>query len=302
MVENYHEDDQTRSYTPIPQGTVISRYRIIQVIGIGGMGEVYLAEDTELKRTVALKFLPHYLISVADAKARFKREAQAAASLKHPNIVTIYEVGEFEGRPFFAMEHCEGQSLRDLLAEKTLSIDQIVNYAVQICEGLQEAHTAGVVHRDIKPSNIVIDKNGRPKLVDFGLASIHGAEKLTKTGSTLGTVGYMSPEQIEVKDIDHRSDLFSFGVLLYEMIAGRAPFPGETEVAIIKSVIGNTPESPIFLTSCSGLFRNYSKKIQVCVTNPRQGSSPILKDWCAVRYQGEQSAVLHARDVSSLSR
>jgi len=195
-----------------------------------------------LNRTVALKFLPHYLVADEDAKARFKREAQAAAGLKHPNIVTIHEVGEYEGRPFFVMEHCEGQSLRDLLAEKTLSVDRIVDFAIQICEGLHEAHSAGVIHRDVKPSNIVIDKNGRPKLVDFGLAAVRGMEKLTKTGSTLGTVGYMSPEQIEVRDVDQRSDLFSFGVLLYEMITGRTPFPGETEAAVIKAVLGNIPE------------------------------------------------------------
>ncbi len=236
------EDDKTRTHIALSKGTMVGHYRIIEKIGAGGMGEVYLAEDTELGREVALKFLPHYLVSVEDAKARFKREAQAAASLKHPNIVTIYEVSEFNGRPFFVMEHCEGQSLRDLLKDKSLSIDKIVDYAIQLGGGLQEAHAAGVVHRDIKPSNIVIDKNGRPKLVDFGLATIRGAEKLTKTGSTLGTVGYMSPEQIEVGEIDQRSDLFSLGVVLYEMIAGRTPFMGETEAATLKAVIGVTPE------------------------------------------------------------
>lgn len=236
------ENDKTQSHVVLTQGMMVGHYRIIEKIGAGGMGEVYLAEDTELKRKVALKFMPQQYLSDKNARARFEREAQAAAALKHPNVVTIYEVGEFNGRPFFVMEHCEGQSLRDLLKGKALLIGRIVDFAIQICEGLQEAHTMGVIHRDIKPSNIVIDKNGRPKLVDFGLAAIAGAEKLTKTGSTLGTVGYISPEQIEVKDTDHRSDLFSFGVVLYEMIAGRTPFAGDSDAATIKAILSDSPE------------------------------------------------------------
>lgn len=221
---------------------MVGHYRIIEKIGAGGMGEVYLAEDTKLHRRVALKFLPHYLVSDEDAKTRFTREAQAAATLKHPNIVTIHEVSEYQGRPFFAMECCEGLPLRDLIKEQKLTLDQISHLAFQICEGLQEAHEAGIVHRDVKPSNIILDKKGRPKLVDFGLATIRGAEKLTKTGSTLGTIGYMSPEQIQVKEVDQRSDLFSFGVVLYEMITGRLPFKGDTEAATLNSVLNDIPE------------------------------------------------------------
>ncbi|UCD17094.1 MAG: protein kinase, partial [Candidatus Zixiibacteriota bacterium] len=206
------------------------------------MGEVYLAEDAMLDRRVALKFLPRQFISDKDAKARFKREAQAAARLDHSNIVTIYEVSEHLGRPFLAMQHVEGQSLQDSIKEKELPINAVIDLLIQICQGLREAHEAGIVHRDIKPSNIILDRNGRPKLLDFGLATIRGAERLTKSGSTLGTIGYMSPEQIRGDEIDARSDLFSLGVVLYEMITGRAPFAAEYDAAVMHSILHETPE------------------------------------------------------------
>jgi len=236
------EDDRTRSYVALAAGTVVSHYKIIEKIGAGGMGEVYLAEDTELDRKVALKLLPPHLCQDEDCRARFKREAQAVAKLKHPNIVTIYEVSEFQGRPFFAMEHIEGQSLRDLIKGKELTPHHVINLAIQICEGLSKAHQAGITHRDMKPSNIVIDADGRPKLLDFGLATIQGGEHLTKTGSTLGTVGYMSPEQARGQKMDHRSDLFSLGVVIYEMVTGRRPFKGEDEAATLHAVTHDTPQ------------------------------------------------------------
>ena len=242
MVPDDHQDDKTRSHVVLTNGTEVSHYRIIDKIGAGGMGEVYLAEDTQLKRQVALKFLPPHLCQDEDCRARFKREARAAANLDHPNIVTIHEVSEYKGRPFFAMQHVEGSSLRDLIKGIELSLEKVISLAIQVCEGLGKAHQAGIIHRDIKPSNIVIDSDGRPKLVDFGLAAIQGTDKLTKTGSTLGTTGYMSPEQIQVKEVDQRSDLFSFGVMLYQMIAGRMPFKGDTEAAILNSVLNDTPE------------------------------------------------------------
>jgi len=160
------------------------------------MGEVYLAEDTKLNRKVALKFLPPHLCRDEDCRARFKREAQAAAKLNHPNIITIHEVSDYQGRPFIAMEHIEGRSLREFSSGRELSFEQILELAIQICEGLNEAHESGVTHRDIKPSNILIDSHGRAKIVDFGLAAVKGADQLTKTGSTMGTIGYMSPEQV----------------------------------------------------------------------------------------------------------
>jgi non-specific serine/threonine protein kinase len=230
------DDDQTHTHAPLTKGTMVQHYRIVEKIGAGGMGEVYLAEDTKLKRRVALKFLPALYATDADLKTRFVREAEATAKLNHPNIVTIYDVSEFQGRPFFAMELVEGQSLRDLAKGKELGIDRIIELAIQICDGLGAAHDKKVVHRDIKPSNIVIDAYGRPKILDFGLAAIQGGENLTKTGSTLGTVRYMSPEQVQGKEVDQRSDLFSLGVVLYELISGRTPFEKENEAATLKAI------------------------------------------------------------------
>jgi len=238
---NEHEDDKTRTHAVLTGGTMVSHYRIVEKIGAGGMGEVYLAEDTELDRKVALKFLPARMCQDEDCRKRFKREAQAAAKLKHPNIVTIYEVSDYRGRPFFAMEHIEGESLREMIKAEDLQVNRTIDLAIQILEGLDKAHKSGVTHRDIKPSNIVIDADGRPKLLDFGLATVQGMDGLTKTGSTLGTVGYMSPEQIQVHDVDQRSDLFSFGVVLYGMITGRLPFAGDNEAAIMNSVLHGSP-------------------------------------------------------------
>ncbi len=236
------DDDKTRSYVALTKGTEVGHYRIISKIGAGGMGEVYLAEDTKLNRKVALKFLPPHLCQDEDCRERFRREARAAAKLNHPNIVHIYEVAEHNGRPFFAMEHVEGHSLKDMIRDEQPSLDRIVNLVLQVCEGLAKAHEAGITHRDIKPSNIVMDADGRPRLVDFGLATIQGTDKLTKTGSTLGTVGYMSPEQVQGKEVDRRSDLFSLGVVLYELISGRTPFDKENEAATLKAITQDNPE------------------------------------------------------------
>jgi len=231
------DDDKTRTHVPLTNGAMVSHYRVIEKIGAGGMGEVYLAEDTELNRKVALKFLPTHLCQDADCRARFKREAQAAAKLDHPNIVTVYEVGEHQGRPFFAMQLVEGQTLKDRASGRELSLMQILEIGMQVCEGLQAAHSKGITHRDIKPTNILIDTHGRARIVDFGLAAVREADPLTKTGSTLGTVGYMSPEQVKGEEADARSDIFSLGVTLYEMIAGRQPFRGDTEAATLRNII-----------------------------------------------------------------
>jgi serine/threonine protein kinase/tetratricopeptide (TPR) repeat protein len=242
VVNREANNDNTRSFVPITEGTMISHYKIVEKIGSGGMGDVYLAEDTELDRRVALKFLPLHLCPDEMYHTRFKREAQAVAKLNHPNIITIHEVSEYQGRPFFAMELVEGQSLRELSLGKELSCERIVELAIQICDGLSEAHEKEIVHRDIKPSNIVIDAYGRPKILDFGLAAIRGGEQITKTGSTLGTIKYMSPEQVEGNKVDKRSDLFSFGVVLYEMITARTPFERDNEAATLKSIGQDTPE------------------------------------------------------------
>jgi len=239
---NFPDDDRTQSFEMLVQGTQIGHYEILEKIGAGGMGEVYLAEDTKLKRKVALKFLPPHLCQNEDCRKRFTREAQAAAGLDHPNIAGIHEVGEYQGRPFFSMQIVQGQSLRDVIAGKDLSIKQILEITVQVCKGLQAAHDKGIIHRDIKPSNILLDVHGRVRIVDFGLASVVGSEQLTKTGSTLGTIGYMSPEQVQGEDVDHRSDLFSLGVVLYELITKQNPFKRDSEAATLRAVIDDLPE------------------------------------------------------------
>lgn len=236
------EDDKTRSYRVLTAGTMVNHYRIVEKIGAGGMGEVFLAEDTRLKRRVALKFLPPNLAPNQEIYSRFVREARILAKLSHPNIVGIFDVDDFDRRPFYAMELIEGEVLHHFCHDKSLPVDSITEYAIQICQGLGEAHRAGIIHRDIKSSNIIVDKKSRVRLIDFGLAASDQDEKLTKTGSTLGTVSYMSPEQISGRDIDHRSDLFSFGVVLYELLAGRTPFRRDNEGATLKAIMEDVPE------------------------------------------------------------
>jgi non-specific serine/threonine protein kinase len=217
-------------------GKTIAHYRILEKLGAGGMGEVYLAEDTELNRQVALKFLPSGYSSAPDVLARFKREAQAAAALNHPNIITIYQVAMYEDRPYIAMEHVEGATLSEHVREHALPVKTILDLTIQIADGLAKAHAAGVVHRDLKPDNILVDADGRPRILDFGLAKLAGVTKITQESSTLGTIYYMSPEQTRGGDVDHRADLFSLGTLLYEMIAGQLPFQGEHSSAVMYAI------------------------------------------------------------------
>ncbi|NIP28455.1 MAG: serine/threonine protein kinase, partial [Phycisphaerae bacterium] len=212
-------------------GKTIAHYKILEKLGEGGMGEVYLAEDTELDRKVALKFLPPRFTEDPDVNARFRHEAKAAAALNHPNIVTIHQIGEYESRAFIAMEYVEGHTLTTLA--KVSNLRKILDYTMQICEGLAAAHKSGIVHRDIKPDNILIDNEGRVKIADFGLAKARGRTKLTEEASTLGTLDYMSPEQLSGADVDQRSDIWAVGVVLYEMITGRLPFESEYEAAAV---------------------------------------------------------------------
>jgi tetratricopeptide (TPR) repeat protein/predicted Ser/Thr protein kinase len=229
-------------------GQTVCHYKILEKIGSGGMGEVYLAEDTKLHRPVALKFLPRHLTEDKDARQRFEREAQAAAALNHPNIVTIHEIGEHEGQVFIAMEYVEGQTLKELIdvgARRAvpLPLPDIIAIATQIASGLAAAHEKGIVHRDIKPANIFITKNNVVKILDFGLAKLAGGQaNLTRTGTTMGTVAYMSPEQALGKKVDQRTDIWSFGVVLYEMLSGQRPFKGDYEQAIIYSILNEKPE------------------------------------------------------------
>ncbi|MCJ7459822.1 MAG: protein kinase [candidate division Zixibacteria bacterium] len=223
-------------------GRTISHYKILEKLGEGGMGVVYKAQDIKLDRIVALKFLPKHLLCDQEAKTRFEHEAKAASSLNHPNITTIHEIDEFEGECFIAMEYVEGNSLKELIKEKTFTIEEVLNIATQVAEGLNAAHKKGIVHRDIKSDNIMLTVDGLVKIMDFGLAKLRGVSKLTRTGSTVGTLGYMSPEQVQGIEVDQRSDIFSFGVVLYEMITGQLPFKGEHEAAIIYSILNEAPE------------------------------------------------------------
>ncbi len=296
MAADRSDDDKTRSFTPLAAGTQVSHYRIVEKIGAGGMGEVYLAEDTKLNRNVALKFLPSHLCQDEDCRKRFKREAQAAAKLDHPNIIHVYEVSEFMGRPFFAMQHVEGLSLREFSSDKDPSIEQILELSIQICEGLNDAHEKGVTHRDIKPSNILIDSHGRAKIVDFGLASVVGTDQLTKTGSTLGTVGYMSPEQVQGKNVDHRSDLFSLGVVLYELITQQNPFKRDSEAATLKAVSDDLPEPIARFKSGlpDGLQAIIDKALEKDVKTRYQHADGMLSDLTRVKRSQDSTQVVVA--------
>jgi serine/threonine protein kinase len=223
-------------------GKIISHYKILEKLGEGGMGVVYKAQDTKLDRIVALKFLSKHLLCDSEAKTRFAHEAKAASALNHPNISTIYEIDEVEGECFICMEYVEGKSIKELIKEKALSIQEILDISIQVAEGLNVAHKKGIVHRDIKSDNIMLTDEGLVKIMDFGLAKLKGVSKLTKTGTTLGTMQYMSPEQVQGIEVDQRSDIFSFGVVLYEMITGQLPFKDEHEAAIIYSILNETPE------------------------------------------------------------
>ena len=217
----------------------ISHYQIIEKLGEGGMGVVYKAQDTSLDRFVALKFLPPHVAASSDDKARFLQEAKAVASLAHPNICTIYSVEEEDGKAFIVMEYVDGKTLKDL--DQNIGLKQAVEIGIQVADGLAAAHEKGIIHRDIKPDNIMIRKDGRVQIMDFGLAKLRGVSRLTKEGTTVGTAGYMSPEQVQGLEIDHRTDIFSLGVVLYELFTGESPFKGVHETAIIYEIVNVDP-------------------------------------------------------------
>ena len=230
-------------------GSSISHYKILEKLGEGGMGVVYKAEDTKLGRPVALKFLPSHLLGDTEVRKRFEREAKASAALSHANVCTVHEIDEADGQTFIAMEFIEGESLDKRIEKGPLKLDEALDIAQQIAQGLDAAHEKGVVHRDIKPQNVMVDSKGHVTIMDFGLAQLTQASLLTRPDQTMGTTFYMSPEQTEGSGTDRRTDIWSLGVVLYEMVTGQRPFKGDYDKAVMYSILNEAPEPPTALAN-----------------------------------------------------
>src|SRR5688572_2945226 len=271
----------------LPAGTRIGPYEILAPIGSGGMGEVYRAHDSRLNREVALKILSPALSKDPDRRERFEREARAAAALNHPNIVTIHSVEEIDGIPFLTLELVDGQTLGDIIPADGLPLDRVLTLGIALADGVGAAHQRGITHRDLKPANIMLTSDGRVKVLDFGLAKVKEEEQmaaaagmpttaLTGEGRIVGTVAYMSPEQAEGKPVDQRSDVFSLGIILYEMASGVRPFAGDTQMSILSAIMKDTPK-PI-TEARAGLPRELSKIVDRCLAKDLEDRYQSAKD------------------------
>jgi len=282
----------------------ILHYKVLEKLGEGGMGEVYKAQDTKLERFVALKFLPTAITSTQEEKARFIQEAKAASAMNHPNVCTIHSIEEYNNQVFIVMEFVDGKTLKD--KKDTLSEKQILEIGIQVAEGLAAAHEKGIVHRDIKPENIMVRKDGIVQIMDFGLAKLRetsGVSRLTKTGTTMGTMGYMSPEQVQGLDVDHRTDIFSLGVVLYEMLAGESPFKGVHETAIMYEIVNVDP--PPISTLSKNITPELDEIILECLEKDKdercQSAKELAKDLRKVKKTtGNRKSRIYSANTSSI--
>jgi serine/threonine protein kinase len=321
LAAGFLETDQTESpgelaEVAVPAGERIGPYSVLEFLRAGGMGEVYKARDTRLERTVAIKFLPRALAAAPTALERFQREARAASALNHPRICTIHDLGDYQGRPFIVMEFLEGQSLRDHIADKPVPIPELVDLAVQICDALQAAHAKGIVHRDIKPANIFVMTNGQVKILDFGLAKLitdpHSAiatvtmaetgtmvtgVTLTRPGALMGTAAYLSPEQARGEEVDTRTDIFSFGVVLYQMATGRSAFDGTTPAELIGAILHETPVKPSELNPAvpASLERIILKMLEKDRTARYQSAGELVADLNGLQQAKRRRSIWTAR-------
>jgi serine/threonine protein kinase/Tfp pilus assembly protein PilF len=271
-------------------GKKILHYKILEKLGQGGMGVVYLAEDENLERKVAIKFLPQQISANSEERERFKIEAKAAASLNHPNIATIHAIEDFENQLFIVMEYIDGVELKEKIKSGDIDTDEVIKIATQIAEGMASAHKKGIIHRDIKSSNIMITKEAKAKIMDFGLAKIRGGTELTKVGSTVGTIAYMSPEQARGEELDQQSDIWSFGVVLYEMLINRLPFRGDYDQAIVYSILNEEPESVFSVKKDipDRLEKIVKKLLEKDKANRYQNMNDVIKDFNDVLKNDEQ--------------